>query len=117
MEFTIAFQSELIKDHFLKYQNCETLEESKQIIKYNNLIENIELLKESQISYCFVIINDLDKEYKFYSSEGNIEIDEYDSEGTGRFTKITDKVFEEAVQCFYEEVEDLMYEIMIMMQY
>lgn len=117
MKLTIGFQNEYAKQIFLSKHNCETLDEFKQVLKINKTVENIMMLNNSLLTYSYVIINDHNKEYKFYSNGGNMEIDMFGSEGTGKFSKITGKRFNLALSEFYSSLEDLSSEIMIIIQH
>ena len=117
MEIAIVFQNEFVKNNFLRRNKCGSIEELKQLIKTNNLIENVSIFEEARTTYCFVLTDEENKEYKFYSDCGNMEIDQYDSEGTGRFKEITRKSFEFALNEFNHNLEDLSSEVMVVMQY
>lgn len=117
LEIIIVFENELVKNSFLKHSRCESIEELKQLIKTNNLIENVAIFEEARTTYCFVLTDEENKEYKFYSDCGNMEIDQYDSEGTGRFKEITGKSFEFALKEFNHNLEDLSSEVMVVIQY
>lgn len=117
MEITIVFENELVKNSFLRHSRCGSIEELKQHIKTSRLVENVAMFEEARTTYCFGITDEENKEYKFYSDCGNMEIDQYDSEGTGRFKEITGKSFKFALDEFYRHLEDLSSEVMVVMQY
>lgn len=116
MEFTLGFQSELIKEMFMHKFDYETIQDIKQSFKTQNINENISILEEFGHSYCYLVVDKTDayiEKHMLFTDEGFITVIGDEIDGFGKYVSIVNEKGPESLEFLYQEIETLLSDVMI----